>query len=170
MLPGVVIGFSSGLLLGGAVAIGGLSPWSVILNTLALGIPLAILGAGYDLLLASGRMRLGGVVPAALYWLPGFPLAMMLREVFVDLGTGKEVILSEALLPFLAYHALLSVGYAIGFLWLHENLSSLWWPRIRDHNPVAARYVALYTGQAAAMQKRKEQRKDGKRSGAKGER
>lgn len=166
-LPGAVIGLSSGLLLGGAVAIGGLPLWSVILNTLALGIPLAVLGAGYDLLLASGRMRLGGVVPAALYWLPGFPLSMLLREIIVNLGAGEGVALSESLLPFLAYNALLSVGYAIGFLWLHENLASLWWPRIRDHNPVAARYVGQYTSQAVTMQKQKEQRKESKGSGAK---
>lgn len=163
MLPGFVLGFGSGLLLGGVVAIGGLSLWGIVLNTLALGIPLAVLGAGYDLLLASGWMRLGGVIPAALYWLPGFPLAMLLHDVAVHLSAGESDLLSDALLPFLAYNALLSIGYAIGFLWLHENLSGLWWPRIRDHNPVAARYVAAYMGQAAAMEQRKQDRKNKQR-------
>src|SRR5918993_920304 len=93
---------------------------------------------------------------AALYWLPAFPLARLLHEVVLDIGSGRSVLLPEALLPFLAFQAILSVGFAIGFLWMHEQLATVWWPRIRDHNPVAARYVSQYTRQAAATERRKE--------------
>lgn len=141
---------------GGLATVAGLPLGYTVLAALGLGIPLAIFGAGYDVLLASGRIRLGGVVPAAMYWLPAFPLARLLHEVVLDVGSGTSIALPEALLPFLAYQAILSVGYAIGFLWLHEQLATLWWPQIRDHNPVAARYVSQYTRHAAATQRRKE--------------
>jgi hypothetical protein len=141
---------------GGLAAVVGLPLGYTVLTALGLGIPLAIFGAGYDVLLASGRIRLGGVVPVALYWLPAFPLARLLHEVVIDVGSRRSIALPEALLPFLAYQAILSIGFAIGFLWLHEQLATLWWPRIRNHNPVAARYVSQYTRQAAATQQRKE--------------
>ncbi len=144
--------------MGGVVGGGGFPLYRVILATLGLGVPLALLGAGYDWILAAGWIRLGGVTPAALYWLFGFPVARLINETVLDLGSGRELALPEALLPFLAYQAILSLGYAIGFIWLHENLGGYWWIKIRDRNPVAARYVAQYTKQAANMQKRKESR------------
>lgn len=159
-LPGIVIGFGGGLITGGIAAGGGLPLDYVILATLGLGVPLAVLGAGYDGLLALGWIRLGGVAPAALYWLPGFPIARLLHEIVLDLGSGRELALPEALAPFLAYQAILSLGYAIGFLWLHENLGGYWWIRIRDHNPVAARYVGQYTNQAAVMKHKKRKVKE----------
>jgi len=154
-LPGVAIGLVTGLVAGGLAALGGLPFSYVALTTLALGVPLAVMGAGYDALLALGRIRLGGVAPAMLYWAPAFPLARLFHEVALDIGAGRSVALPEALLPFLGFQAIMSVGYAIGFLWLHENVAGLWWVRIRDHNPVAARYVGQYTRQAAAMQSSK---------------
>lgn len=158
-LPGAVIGFAGGLITGGMAAGGGLPLDYAILAGLGLGIPLAVLGAGYDWLLASGRIRLGGVAPAALYWLLAFPLARLLHETVLDIGAGRALALPEGLLPFLAYQAILSLGYAIGFIWLHENMGAYWWLRIRDRNPVAARYVSQYTRQAATL---KHSKKGGK--------
>lgn len=158
-LPGAVIGFSGGLITGGMAVGGGLPLGYAIIAALGLGIPLAILGAGYDWILASGRIRLGGVAPAALYWLLGFPIARLLHEVFLDIGAGRELALPEGILPFLAYQAILSLGYTIGFIWLHENLGAYWWIRIRDHNPVAARYVSQYTRQAATLEHSKKRKK-----------
>lgn len=154
-LPGVVIGLGTGVIAGGLAVTAGLPLGYILLTTLGLGIPLAAFGAGYDALLAKGRVRLGGVLPVALYWLPLFPLARLTHEIMLDLGMGREVALSEPLPAFLAYNAILSVGYAIGFLWLHENLAAVWWPRVRNHNPVAARYVGQYVKQAVAMEHRK---------------
>ncbi|MBA3425277.1 MAG: hypothetical protein H0U04_12240 [Rubrobacter sp.] len=155
MLPGVVIGLGTGLVAGGLAALGSLPLSYVALTTLALGVPLAVMGAGYDALLASGRIRLGGVAPAMLYWIPAFPLARLFHEVTLDIGAGRSVVLPEALPSFLTFQAIMSVGYAIGFLWLHENVAGLWWVRVRDHNPVAARYVGQYTQQAAVMERSK---------------
>ncbi len=155
VLPGIVVGLCTGLIAGGIAMVGGLPASYVVLTFLALGLPLAALGALYDMLLASGRVRLGGVAPAALYWLPAFPLARLIHEAVLDLGSGRAVSLEEGLLSFLAFQAIMSIGYAIGFLWCHEMLATVWWPRVRDHNPVAARYVGQYTQQAAAMQQSK---------------
>lgn len=160
MLPGAVIGLSGGLITGGMAAGGGLPLDYVVLTALALGIPLAILGGGYGWVLASGRIRLGGVAPAALYWLAGFPIARLVHESLLDLGAGRAVALPEDILPFLAYQSILSLGYAIGFLWLHENVGGYWWIRIKDHNPVAARYVGQYMKQAATLQKQKQTKKN----------
>lgn len=156
--PGVLIGFGGGLIVGGLAAIGGQPLSYAILAALALGVPLAIMGGGYDWLLSKGWVRLGGVAPVALYWLPAFPLARLIHEVAMDLFSGRAVALPEALLPFLAFQAIMSLGFAIGFLWLHENAGAYWWIHIRDRNPVAASYVASYTNQAATMQKSKENR------------
>lgn len=157
--PGAVIGLGTGGIAGGLAAVAGLPLGYIVLTALGLGIPLAIFGAGYNALLASGQIRLGGVVPAVLYWIPAFPLARLLHEVMLDVGSGRSILLPEALLPFLAYQAILSVGFAIGFLWMHEQLATFWWPRIRDHNPVAARYVGQYTRHAAATEHRKASKK-----------
>ncbi|MBA3790014.1 MAG: hypothetical protein H0X23_02075 [Rubrobacter sp.] len=158
MLPGILVGLGTGLIAGGLAALGGLPFAYVALTTLALGVPLAVMGAGYDAILASGRIRLGGVAPAMLYWIPAFPLARLFHEVVLDIGFGRAVVLPEALMSFLTFQAIMSVGYTIGFLWLHENVAGLWWLRVRDHNPVAARYVGQYTSQAAVMQGSKEQK------------
>ncbi|MPY98136.1 MAG: hypothetical protein GEU97_09070 [Actinophytocola sp.] len=74
--------------------------------------------------------------------------------------SGNPITLPDALLPFLAYQAILSVGYAIGFVWFHEHVFPFWWIRVRDHNPVAERFVTQYTRQAAVMANRKQHRRD----------
>jgi hypothetical protein len=73
-MPGVVIG-----LLGGAIAAGislaaGLAPEVALISGVALGVPLALAGAGYEILLAQGRVALGMLTPVALYWAIAFPL------------------------------------------------------------------------------------------------
>ena len=49
---------------------------------------------------------------------------------------------------------MVGVGYGIGFVWLTEHVFPNWWIRIREHNPVAQRYVEQYMAQAATMQPR----------------
>ena len=152
VVPGFMIGVSAGAVAGGVAMLAGLPAGYVVATTVGLGVPLAAFGAGYSLLLASGRIRLGGVAPAALYWLFAFPVARCIHEVFVDVLTGSTVALPDGLVRFVVYQAIVSVGYAVGFIWLHENVFPKWWVRVRDHNPVAARYVAQYTGQASRVQ------------------
>jgi hypothetical protein len=154
--PGFLIGMIAGAIGGGVAALGGLAAGYVIGTTVGLGVPLAAFGAGYSLLLASGRIRLGGVAPAALYWLLAFPVARVIHEVSIDVLSGRAVALPDGLVKFVVFQALVSVGYAIGFIWMHEYVFGRWWIRIRDHNPVAARYVAQYTRQASRTSAQKQ--------------
>jgi hypothetical protein len=154
--PGFLIGMIAGAIGGGVAAMGGLPAGYVIATTVGLGVPLGVFGVGYSLLLASGRVRLGGVAPTAVYWLFAFPLARVVHEVFVDVLSGRAVALPDGLVKFVAYQALVSVGFAIGFIWMHEYVFGRWWVRVRDHNPVAARYVAQYTRQASRTSAQKQ--------------
>ena len=163
-LPGVSIGLGSGVIAGGVALLGGLSFSYAMTTALTLGIPLAVFGMGYNILLARGKVRLGVAAPAAIYWLALFPLARLLHEVSFDIFSGNDISLPDALLPFLAFQAMLSVGYAIGFVWIHEHVFPSWWIRIREHNPVARQYVEQYMAQTdmaqtATMQPRAERRK-----------
>jgi hypothetical protein len=153
--PGFLIGVSAGAVAGGVALVAGLPAGYVVATTIGLGVPLAAFGVGYSMLLASGRIRLGGVAPAALYWLFAFPLARLVHEVLVDVVSGRAVALPDGLVKFVAYQAMVSLGWAVGFIWMHEYVFGRWWVRVRDHNPVAARYVAQYTRQASRTQPKK---------------
>nr|WP_273841441.1 hypothetical protein [Rubrobacter calidifluminis] len=149
--PGMVVGLVTGLMVGGLAVYGGLSPALVALDTLGLCVPLVLLGALYDRLLAAGRIRLAGVAPAMLFWTLGFPAARVVQQLVLWGGTGfgGGRVFPDGFLPFLGYQALLGAGYGIGFLWIHEILALWWWPRIAEHNPVAMRYVRQLVGSAA---------------------
>ena len=130
--------------------------WAVITG-LALGLPISLLGAGYSILVALKKFPVGVFTPAAAYWLVGFPLAMLVHAGVTEwLFTGRPGLPQGPLWQFLAYNALLSMGFAIGFLWTHEYLGRHWWPRIRDHNPYADSCVEEYVGLATVMHERTE--------------
>jgi hypothetical protein len=136
-LPGVVIGLIGGVILGVVVA-GGDEPFHVALfAAVTLGVPLAVAGAGYELLIAKGRIPLGILTPVALYWAVAFTLARVFQTALLDLYAGSDVAVPYGWLDFLAYQALVSVGFGIGYWWLHENFAPMWWIRIRERNPVA---------------------------------
>jgi hypothetical protein len=140
-LPGVVIGLLGGVILGVVIAGGG-EPFHVALfAAVTLGVPLAVAGAGYEILMAQGRIPLGVLTPVALYWAVGFTLARVFQTALLDLYAGSEVAVPYGWLDFLAYQALVSVGFGIGYWWLHENFAPLWWIRIRERNPVADHLV-----------------------------
>ncbi|MGH3327563.1 MAG: hypothetical protein ACRDPT_07200 [Streptomycetales bacterium] len=155
LLPGFVIGLAAGGMAGGLAALAGLPASYVLASALGLATPLALGGAGYNALLAAGRVRFGGVAPAALYWVPIFPAARLVHEVTLDAMLGQPIELPDALIPFLGYQALLSVGFGVGFIWLHEHLAPIWWVYIRHHNPKAEQYVGGYLKQAASIERRK---------------
>lgn len=164
LLPGSVLGLVTGGVAGGLAALGGLPAGYVATTALALGIPLGIAGAGYNALLAAGRVRLGGVTPAVGYWLLCFPAARVIHEFGLDAVLGYPLRLPEGPLAFVAFQALVSTGFAIGFIWLHERLAPMWWIRIRDRNPVARQYVDAYMRQAVTMERRKAARAEKKRT------
>ena len=136
-LPGVAIGVLTGGILGVVVASGG-EPFHVALfAAVTLAVPLAVAGAGYELLVAKGRVPLGMLTPVALYWAVAFTLCRVFQTALLDLYAGSEVAVPHGWLDFVVYQALVSVGFGIGYWWLHENFAPLWWIRIRERNPVA---------------------------------
>ncbi|MDA8368395.1 MAG: hypothetical protein M0026_00810 [Nocardiopsaceae bacterium] len=154
-VPGAVIGLVAGAFAAGVAAIAGLPGVQVATIAAGLGIPLALLGAGYCVLLALGRFGVGAVGPVAVYWVIGFPLARLADEYAVAQVLGNDTVLREPLLSFLAFQAMLSIGFAIGFLWLHERLAPHWLVRIRGHNGVAAGLVQRYLQQVEALDRRR---------------
>ena len=158
-MPGVVIG-----LLGGAIAAGislaaGLAPEVALISGVALGVPLALAGAGYEILLAQGRVALGMLTPVALYWAIAFPLGRVFEAAVVDLYAGSGVAVPHGWLDYVVYQVLVSVGFGIGYWWLHENFAPRWWFHIRDRNPVAAQYMGVLLQHMAVDEQRAEQGK-----------
>ena len=142
-LPGVVIGLLSGAILGVVVGGGG-EPFHVALfAAVTLGVPLAAAGAGYEILVAQGRIPLGMLTPVALYFAVTFTLCRVFQTALLDLYAGSEVAVPHGWLDFVTYQALVSVGFGIGYWWLHENFAPLWWIRIRERNPVADHLVRV---------------------------
>ncbi|MFC4000013.1 hypothetical protein ACFOVU_29140 [Nocardiopsis sediminis] len=153
--PGAAIGLVAGVFAAAVASLAGLPLVQITTIAAALGVPLALFGAGYCALLAAGRFGVGAVGPAALYWLVGFPLARLIDEYAVAQVLGHDSVLREPLPAFLLFQALLSVGFTIGFLWLHERLAPHWFIRIRGHNPVAADLVERYLQQVDALDRRR---------------
>ncbi|RJE84505.1 hypothetical protein [Paracoccus onubensis] len=157
LLPGSMLGVIASFAVGGVALYGGLPIGYVVVSVLALGIPLALFGAGYSLLLAQARIRIGGITPAVGYWLIGYTVSRTIYEVVINLYLGSPSLLSDGVLAFFGFQLLVSTGFAVGFMWLHENIAPMWWVHIRDRNPIAAAYVAAYTQQAAYTKQSKEQ-------------
>lgn len=153
-LPGAAIGLVAGLFAAAVGALAGLPLALVCTLGAGLGVPLALWGAGYCVLLARGFFQVGAVAPLALYWLAGFPLARLIDSyatAWVLGGTAP----GEPLLSFLAFQAMLSFGFTIGFLWLHERIAPRWLLRVRGHNPVAASLVERYMEHVDHVRKRR---------------
>ena len=154
-VPAASVGVAGGLIAGAlGAAVGQSAGWAVV-SGLALGVPLVLFGAGYAVLLALGKVPAGVFAPAAVYWVIGFPLALLVHAVATEWSvTGSPGLPAEPW-KFLAFRALVSMGFAIGFLWMHEQLGRHWWPRILDHNSYARRTVEQYVHLAASLEARK---------------
>lgn len=158
-VPGVAIGLLGGVILGVVVGGGG-APFHVALfAAVTLGLPLAVAGAGYEILVAQGRIPLGVLTPVALYWAVAFTVARVFQTALLDLYAGSEVAVPYGWLDFLAYQALVSVGFGIGYWWLHENFAPLWWIRICERNPVADHLMRVKLQHAGAIEARRERRR-----------
>jgi len=158
-LPGAAVGVVAGLFAGGVGAMAGLPAALTVTAGVGLGVPLALLGALYCVLLARGVFSIGAVAPLALYWLVGFPLARLIDSYAVAAVVGGDTVLREPLLSFLALQAMLSFGFTIGFLWLHERIAPHWLLRVRGHNPVAASLVERYMEHADHLHSRRASRR-----------
>lgn len=158
-LPGLAVGFIAGVLAGGLAAFVGQPAGWALVSALTLGVPLGILGAGYTLLLVNGKVRLGGFAPAAAYWLIGFPLARLLHEVLTRFILTGQPGLPDDPLGFLAYQGIVSAGFAIGFLWLHERVAPRYWQRLAVHDADAREVYLKYAEHARAMFEASQRRK-----------
>jgi hypothetical protein len=161
-LPGALIGPLGGLIAGAFAAIGGLPLPIVLVAAFGLGVPLALGGAAYELLLATGRFPLGTLAPGALLWVVVFPPSCVLAAALTDLAAGSSVAVPNGWPAFIVYQVLVAVPFAIGFWWLHENFVPRWWFHIRDRNPVADEFIRrqlAYAGDAEAEKERRRQRK-----------
>lgn len=158
-LPGACIGTVAGVAAGGLAAIAGQpAAWAAIAG-LTLALPLALLGGGFGLLLGAGVIRPGVFAPAGLYWLVGFPTARLVHEVLAGLLLAGRPALPADLVGFLAYQALVSMGFAIGFSWLHERFAPLWLRRVSGHNPQAQHIYHVYLRHAEAAWRAREGRR-----------
>jgi hypothetical protein len=166
-LPGVAIGLLGGAIAGGLAAAGDLGLQVALFAGVALGVPLALAGAGYEILLGQGRVALGMLTPVALYWALGFPVVRVFHAGLLELYAGPGVAVRYGWLDFVVYQLLLGVGFGLGYWWLHENFAPRWWFRIRQRNPVADHFVRVqlqYAAGAEAEQERRRQRTGARRA------
>jgi hypothetical protein len=151
-LPGFAVGFIAGSVAGLMAGLVGQPISWAVLAAFTLGLPLGLFGAGYSLLLAGGHVRVGGFAPAALFWLFAFPISRLIQEVLTHLVLTGSVTFPADVLGFLAYQGIISAGFAIGFLWLHERIAPQWWRRMAENNnPVAVRAYSRYAAYAESV-------------------
>jgi hypothetical protein len=165
-LPGALIGLIGGMIAGGLAAAGGLSLAVVLVAVVALAGPLALGGAAYEILLAKGRIPLGTLAPAALLWLVAFPVSRLIHAAALAVVGGESWAVPNGWAAFIVYQVLVSVPFAIGFWWLHENFAPRWWFHLRERNPVADHFVRVqlqYAGAAEEEKARRRQRRAGRR-------
>src|SRR5688500_13205842 len=149
--PGAVIGVLGGAVVGGLAAVVGQPVGWALAGAVALAVPLAVLGAIYGVLVGLGHAKPGMFAPAALIWFLGFPLARLAHETFTPVLLVESATPPDDVVTFLAYQALISIAFAIGFIWLYERISPAWMAQIKDHNPYAQRVYTRYVVHAVAV-------------------
>ena len=158
-LPGVIVGMLGGMIVGGLAAFGDLSLGVTLFAGVTFAVPLALAGAGYELLVARGKLPLSVLTPVALYWAIAFPVVRVLHAGVLSLYAGDEVAVPFGWVDFIVYQVLLSVGFAIGYWWLHENFAPRWWFHLRDRNPVANFFIRHQLEYAAIAERERERKR-----------
>lgn len=164
-LPGALVGALAGGFAAVLAALGGQPPAWAAITAVTLAAPLALLGAGYSLLLSAGIFRPGVFAPAALYWFIGFPLARLVHELAAHSILAGQLGMPKDPLAFLAFQALVSLGFAIGFLWLHERIMPRWLLRVCEHNPRAQDVLAHYLQLAEQIREQRTRKQTRRRRG-----
>jgi hypothetical protein len=158
--PGAAIGLLGGVIAGGLLAITGLSLPITLVATVLLAVPLALAGAAYEILLAKGRLPMGTLTGAAMLWAVAWPVIRVVHGALIDLIAGNGIATPGGILSFFVYQMLVSVPFAIGFWWLHENFAPRWWFHIRNRNPVANYYIRVQLQYAGAAEEEKERQRE----------
>jgi hypothetical protein len=157
--PGAVIGIIAGAVVGAMSLLAGFPVSWAIVGVLTLGVPLALLGGVYGVIVALGYFKPGTFTPAALFWLVGFPVSRLVHETFTPAVLGGSPTPPADVLTFLAFQGLVSMGFAIGFVWMFERITPPWLVSIKDHNPAAEQVYARYAHHAAAMWEARERKR-----------
>jgi hypothetical protein len=158
--PGAAIGLLGGVIAGGLLAISGLSLPVTLVATVLLAVPLALAGAAYEILLAKGRLPMGTLTGAAMLWAVAWPVIRVIHGAVVDLIAGNGLATPGGILSFFVYQMIVSVPFAIGFWWLHENFAPRWWFHIRERNPVANHYIRVQLQYADRAEEEKERQRE----------
>ncbi|TDD02564.1 hypothetical protein E1292_23040 [Nonomuraea deserti] len=145
-LPGASIGAVAGAMAGGLTLLAGQPTGMAALSALALAVPLGLFGGLYGVLLGHGVFRPGTFGPVGLFWMAAFPVSRLMQESVAGVG------MADGVLPFLAYQAMVALGFAIGFVWLHERLMPHWLMRRAGANPEAKALLGQYIQHAQALQ------------------
>jgi hypothetical protein len=156
---GAVIGVLAGAVVAATAAVVGQPVGWVLTGAVVLAVPLALVGAVYGVLVGLGRAKPGMFAPAALLWFAGFPLARLLHETMTPVLLGGHPTPPQSIPQFLVFQALVSLGFAIGFVWLFERITPPWLASIKDHNPVAEQVYARYARHAAAVWEARERKR-----------
>jgi len=122
-------------------------------------VALALAGAGYELLVACGRLPLSVLTPVALYWAVAFPVVRVLHAAILSLYAGEAVAVPFGWVDFIVYQIVLSLGFAIGYWWLHENFAPRWWFHLRNRNPVANFFIRHQLEYAAIAERERERKR-----------
>ncbi len=120
MRPQLLAGGLTALVTGGLMAAltasaGGLA--GSLPGIAALTLTLVIAGVAYGWLLGSDRMR-EGFGPGILFWSAALPAARIAQEILVGEG------FPEGVAAFVVYQALVGGAYGLGFLLLHNQIST----------------------------------------------
>lgn len=166
--PGAAIGLLGGAIAGGLLAISGLSLPLVLVAAVGLAVPLALVGAAYEILLAKGRLPMGTLAGAAMVWAVAWAPIRVVHAALIDVAAGDPVAMPHGFASFVVYQVLVSVPFAIGFWWLHENFAPRWWFHIRERNPVADHFIRVQLQVAAAAHEQKQRRRGGRGRNAPG--
>jgi hypothetical protein len=99
----------------------------------ALTVPLLVAGVSFDVLVHSGRLRLGWG-PGIVFWAFAFTLSRFLQEAVLHPwaeGPG----LREGVVPFLAYQTIVGAGFGLGFLLLYQYMAAWLYEKERGEGP-----------------------------------
>jgi hypothetical protein len=157
--PGAAIGVIAGAVVGVISLFAGLPVSWAIVGIRTMGLPLGLFGGVYGVLVAHGRIRPGTFAPAALFWLVGFPVARLVYETYTPVVLGGSATPPDDILGFLAFQGLVSLGFAIGFIWMFERITPPWLASIKDHNPAAEQLYSRYLQYAAVVWEARERRR-----------
>jgi hypothetical protein len=157
--PGAAIGVIAGAVVGILSLFAGLPVSWAIVGVLTLGLPLALFGGAFGVLVTLGYIRPGTFAPAALFWLVGFPVSRLSYETLTPVVLGGNLTPPDDILGFLAFQGVVSLGFAIGYIWMFERITPAWLVKIKDHNPAAEQLYSRYAHHAAVMWEARERRR-----------